>query len=119
MYGASLGSLFLFSTMPGRYHTHVISEIEGLSPEGLSNLLRSADYTTDTSHYLMSTGPLPNDRTIPERKVTSPYVLEECCERILKNEVEAMRKLYDMLHCQPDSSTAAGMLFEYRAHQFC
>ena len=99
------------------YRRGVLSEICELSPERLTNLLRSAKNPTDDS-LLVSTGPSPSDRTGPEGAVASQYILEECCGRILKGEVEQMKAMFDMLYKQPDSSSITGMLFEHRAHQF-
>jgi len=118
MYGASLGNQLLLADRPDIYHQKVITEIKKLSPDDLSKLFVSAKNVTDGSHLLMATGPLPNSRREPERKITSPYVLTEICSEVLKNRVEMMRGFYDTLHVTPTTSVAAGMVFEHRAHHF-
>jgi hypothetical protein len=110
--------LFLSAHRPDVYNRAVISEINKLSPSGLDRLLQFADNATKNSNYLMSIGPLSTDRTKPERKSASPCVLGECCKRVLKNQVEEMRELYDTLRSEPTTSTAASMVFEHRVHQF-
>jgi len=70
MYGASARSLFVYADTPGAYDQLVIAEIASLSPGVLRRLLISADEATDKSHYIVTTGPSPNDRTIPERKTS-------------------------------------------------
>jgi hypothetical protein len=117
-YGASLRDLFVFANNPRRYHERVVSEIKKLSPSGLTELLKSADGSTDDSHYVMSTGPLPTDRTRAERRIASPYILEKCCELVLRNRVEEISELFNMLKNEQAGSAAAGVVFEYRAHQF-
>ena len=107
----------MFADRPDAYRREVLSEICELSPERLNNLLRSANNAIE-GPLLVSTGPSPRDRTKPEGAFASQYVLEECCERILKGEVEQMKTMFDMLYEQPDSSTITGMLFEHRAHRF-
>ena len=78
-YGASLRNLFAFADTVDTYNEVVISKIKKLSSKKLRKLLLSADDSPDNSHYLMSAGPMPSDRTTPERKAISQYVLEECC----------------------------------------
>lgn len=77
-YGASLKSLFIFAGQPDMYRAVVIDEIDKLSVEGFARLLHSAGNASDNSYYLMSTGPMPTDRTKPEWKVASPHIVEEC-----------------------------------------
>ena len=107
----------MFADRPDMYRREVLSEICELSPERLTNLLRSANNATDDS-LLVSTGPSPGDRTKPKGAVASQYILEECCGRILKGEVEQMKTMFNILYKQPDQSAIPGMLFEHRAHQF-
>ena len=94
----------------------VTSEINQLSPRGLAELL-SANKATDNSHLLVTTGPLPNDRTRPERKLASLHIFAEFCRLVLRNRVE-MKDCYDMLQLTPTTFSAAGMVFKHRAHQF-
>ena len=117
-YGASLMNLFAFADTARAYDRNVISEIEGLSANKLRRLLLSADDSPYNSHYLMSTGPMPNDRTVPERKVISQHVLEECCSRIIKDDVKMLGKLHEVLRNDQSTAASAGMIFKYRAHQY-
>ena len=117
MYGASLRNLFLYADRQDTYNEIITSEINQLSPTGLTELL-FAGRTTSGSHYLMTTGPLPNDRSRPERKIASPYVFAEFCRLILGDRVEMMKGCYDKLHLTPTTFSATGMVFKYRAHQF-
>ena len=114
-YGASLRSLFLYADRPGTYDEKVVSEICSLSPNVLRGLLLSTREATNSSYYLVTTGPLPNDRTKPETKIASPYVFAEFCRLILMDRVEVMEDYYNALRLAP---TAAGMIFKYRAHRF-
>jgi len=116
-YGASPKSLFSYSGTPGTYDEIVTSEINQLSPNGLAELL-STNKATDNSHLLVTTGPLPNDRTRPERKMTSLHIFAEFCRLTLGNRVEMMKDCYDTLCLTPTTYSAAGMVFKYRAHQF-
>ena len=117
-YGASFRSLILYANDPGEYHKWVMNEINGLSPDGLARLFKSTNAATQNSHYVISTEPLPKDRSTAQRKFTSQYVFEECCERTLKDKVEALGMFYEALNNDPTTSTAAGMAFEYPADQF-
>ena len=117
-YGASLRNLFAPAHTVYTYDENVTSEIKRLSAKKLRRLLLSADDSTDNSHYLMPTGPMPSDRTAPERKVISQYVLEECCKRILKDDVEQLRRLHEVLHNDQSTAASAGMIFKYRTHQY-
>jgi len=67
---------------------------------------------------VISTGPLPGDRSEAEGNFASTYVLEECCKRILGDAVSEMRSHYNLLRGNPTTATAAGMVFEHRAHPF-
>jgi len=117
-YGASFRSLTLYADEPEEYHKWVMNEINGLSPDGLAKLLKSTDAATQNSHYVISTEPLPGNRSTAERKFTSQYVFEECCKQTLRDKAETLRMFYDVLHNDPTTATAAGMVFDYRAHQF-
>ena len=66
----------------------------------------------------MSIGPSSTDRTEPVINIASPYLLEECCKRVLRNRVDEIKELFDMLKKEPTRSAAAGVVFAYRAHQF-
>jgi hypothetical protein len=114
VYGASLRNLVLRAGNRDMYRERVTAEIGKLSPRGLTTLLLYANNATDSSHYLMSTGPSPADRTKPERKIASPHILEECCKKVFGNRVELLREFYYALHSEPATSAAAGMVFEYR-----
>ena len=114
MYGASLRDLFLYADRQDAYNKIVTSEINQLSPNGLTELLSAIS----NSHYLVTTGPLPNDRTRAERKISSPYIVGEFCRLILRNRVEMMKDRYNKLRTAPATFPAAGMIFKYRAHQF-
>jgi hypothetical protein len=96
----------------------VTSETSRLSPPELARLLRPTHHTTDDSHCLMSTVLSPTDRTKPEGKMASQYVREECCQRVLGNQVEEITKFFGTSKKQHTTSAAADMVFEYRAHRF-
>jgi len=117
-YGASLKNLFAFADTVDTYGQEVISEIEKLSAKKFRKLLLSADDSPYSSPYLMSMGPMPSDRTEPERKVISQYVLEECCKRILKDDIKRLRRLHGVLRNDKSTAASAGMIFKYRAHQY-
>ena len=117
-YGASVRNLFEFADMVDAYNKKIISEIERVSAKGLDKLLFSSDDSPYNSNYLMLTGPMPSDRTAPERKVISQYVLEECCRRILKDDVEELGWLHGVLRNGRGTAASAGMIFKYRAHQY-
>jgi len=117
-YGASTRNLFVYADEPSEYEDRILTVIRRLSSEGLTTLLQDADAGSENSHLVISTGPLPGNRSKAERKFASTYVLEECCKRILGNEVLEMRSHYNLLRGNPISATAAGMVFEHRAHPF-
>ena len=108
----------MYANRPDSYRKVVISEIEKLSAKKLRRLLLSADDSPNDSHYLMSTSPLPHNRTMPERRVVSQYILGECCRRILRDDVEQLRGLHEVLCDDQSTATSAGMIFKYRAHQY-
>jgi len=116
-YGAPLRNLFAFADTADIYDDMIVSEIERLSAKKLRRLLLSADYSPYNSHYLMSTGPMPSDRTVPERKVISQYVLEECCRRIIKDDVKRLGELHKELSDDRSTAASAGMILKYRADQ--
>jgi len=118
MYGASPRSLFLYADRPTLYDEIVTREIYSPSPDTLRGLLVSADKATNTSHFLVTTGPLADDRTRPEGKLTSVYVFARFCELVLLNRVEVLKDFYEALHLTPTTACSAGMVFEHRAHQF-
>jgi hypothetical protein len=113
-YGASFRDLIVYAKNPEGYDDTVNAKIRGLPRQGLIRLYTSAD----NSHFLVSTGPSPSDRTKPERKIASSHILEECCRIVLWNRAEEIRKFFDTLKTEPTMSAAAGMVFEYRAHRF-
>ena len=117
-YGASPRDLFVYAGNPLVYQEVVRNQITTRSPDQFRKLLTSTDDCPDNSHYLISTGPSPTDRTTPERKVISKHVLEECCREILKDDVEWLRILYEALHSEKSFATSAGMIFEHRLHQY-
>jgi len=95
----------------------VTSKIVRLSPDEFARLLWT-DEATEDSIPLITVGPMPNDRTRPERKIASPHIFAEFCRITLNNRVEMMKDCYDTLHLTPTSFSAAGMVFKHRAHQF-
>ena len=66
----------------------------------------------------MSTGPLPTNCTRAKRRIASPYILEKCCKLVLWNRVKEINEPFNMLKNEQARSTAAGVVFEYRVHQF-
>ena len=117
-YGASLGDLSVYADTPDLYERVVRHEIAWRLPEDFRDLLLSAAGSPHDSRYLMSTGPMPNNRTEPERTVISQYVLGECCKRILRDDVKQLRRLYEVLRNARDMTASAGMVFKHRAHQY-
>ena len=117
-YGASPRSLFLHAHNPDQYEDFVKTEIGKLSLDELSRLLLNANPTTDNSHYVITTGPLEGNRSRPYRTFTSPYAFEQCCKLILEDDTNALRRHWNLLRGDPTTSTAAGMVFEHRVHQF-
>ena len=96
----------------------VNKEMKKLSPRDFTKLLQDHEAVINNSHFLISTGPLAADRTSPERKVISAYVLERICEQVFKNQVGEIRRLYTTLQDWSTTMTAAGMIFKYRVHRF-
>ncbi|KAF9645194.1 hypothetical protein BDM02DRAFT_681763 [Thelephora ganbajun] len=82
-YGASLESLFRFFEDPACYGELVTREAKKLSSSDSYKVFQYAADTPDISDYLISTGPLPDDRTRPERKIASKFVLEKICARVI------------------------------------
>ena len=117
-YGASLRDLFAFAHRPDAYHGAVLSEMRKLSVDGLVDLLEFCDLATNKGLYLMSTWPLPANRSRPERKFNSPYIFRECCRRILDDDVEQFGRFYMMSLFEKGTVPFAGMIFEHRVHQF-
>ena len=116
-YGASFRSQIVNAFDPDTYKEDVVLEIAKLAPHELTRLLRS-DPPTETSHYLVSTGPSPHDRTEPMSEVASPLLLELYCTLRLNDEAEELRKFYKMLHSDPTTTAVAGKVFEIQAHRF-
>ena len=117
LYGASPKYLFNLYSQPAIYDDIVNEEINQLSPQDLVELLQNAANATDYSHFLISTGPLSIDRTRLERKVVSPHVLVKICNRVLKNQLEEIRKIYNTLRAKPTTAGAAGMIYESQVHR--
>jgi len=117
-YGASPRSLFLHAHNPDQYKDFVKTEIYELLPGSLTKLLLDTSTASEASHHIITMGPLPEDRSKPYRTFASPYVFQECCKLIFEDEADVLRVQYDTLHHNPTTSTAAGMVFKYRAHQF-
>jgi len=117
-YGASPRSLFLFAHDPDRYREIIEDQISLLSPTSLQRLLRSPNKVTKCSNHIITTVPSPENRFKSSWTFASPYALKKCCELLLEDEANAVRGLYDMLHNDRTTSTAAGMVFEHCVHQF-
>jgi len=117
-YGASPRNLFLHAKNLAQYEQFIQSEIRKLSPDSLIRLLQNTEAATDSSHYVITTGPLLGDRSKPYRTFTSPYALEGCYKLLLDDGANALRRLYEILRGDPTTSTATGMVFEHWAHQF-
>ena len=117
-YGASLRDLFAFAHRPDAYHGAVLSEMRKLSVDGLVDLLEFCDLATNKGLYLMSTWPLPTNRSRPERKFNSPYIFRECCRRVLDDDAEQLGRFYMISLLEKSTVPFARMFFEYRAHQF-
>jgi hypothetical protein len=113
-YGASSQGLFLYASDQDRYRRMVKAEINKLSRRDLIRLLQSADYVNDSSDLLVSTGPSPTDRSVPERKIASPYVFEECRKRALSDLDGELRWFRLALDSDPAMSTAHGAELEHR-----
>jgi len=111
-------SLFALADLPDQYEDLVKAEINKLSPDSLTRLLRQPDAATETSHYVICTGPSPGNRSKPERNFASPYVIEACCKLTLEYKTDRMKTYYDLMHGDPTTSTAAGMVLGHRADQF-
>ncbi|KAF9645187.1 hypothetical protein BDM02DRAFT_3120616 [Thelephora ganbajun] len=82
-YGASLECLFKFFQTPAHYERVVTEEVKKLSFSESYKVFQYAADTPDISDYLISTGPLPDDRTRPKRKVASKFALEQICARVI------------------------------------
>ena len=118
MYGASLGNPFLFAGKPDFYDKLVISEVEKLHYiNGLSELLLFSWWrTTDNHPLLVTTGPSPTNRAQPERKIDSPYILQQFCKRTFEYRYYT-KPFYDTLHTASTTSSAP-VVFDCRAHHF-
>ena len=118
IYGASFRNLIDFAHRPNVYDRMVNEEMRKLLPLDFTKLLINCNEPTGGSRLLISTRPLPTDRTGPETTVASTYILKRICERVLGNRVEEMRELYEALRNNQATAPAARMVFEYRVHQF-
>jgi len=116
-YGASLKNLFLFADAPKLYEGVVIREIRKLSVDGLFHLSLSIDIISGGCCYLISTGPSPTNRAEPEMKFSSPYIVRECCRRILEDDVEQLKRFHDTLRNKQSTSAFADVILGHRAHQ--
>jgi len=76
-YGVSLRSMFAHAPNLCRYDRLVDNELNNLSLQELTGLLRHAESFTSASNPLILAGTLPTDRTSPERSIASKYVLEK------------------------------------------
>jgi len=86
-YGASTRNLLIYADQPSEYEGQIRNAIYRLSPLELTRLLQRA--VPETSHLVISTRPLPGDRSKAERKFASTYALEECHKLILMDEAQA------------------------------
>lgn len=59
------------------YETQVNQEVRKLSPSDLDESFRDPLYAEENTHLLISIGPSPINRTKPDKKNISPYVLEK------------------------------------------
>jgi len=118
LYGASFRDLIKFAHQPNIYDAMVNEGMKRLSPLDFSKLLRTTEDTVNGCNLLVSTGPLPTRRDLPERKVISPYVLERICDQVLKNNVKEMKDLYQSLQNRPTTAAAVEMIFKYQVHRF-
>jgi len=93
-YGASTRDLFNFRR-PDLYEQVVNEEIDKLSSDDFTKLFKAIDNTTIQSHYLISTGPLPTNRAMPERKAVSKYVLGKILNRAYSNQIGRIKMIYE------------------------
>ena len=117
-FGASPRSLFALANRSASYQEWTNMEVRRLSSDSLMRLLLDASAATRTSHYVVTTGPLPQDRSEAYRTFASVYVYEACCKLLIEGGTAQLKRLYDILHGDSATSIVAGMVFEYRVHQF-
>jgi len=117
-YGPSPRSLFLFAHNTTHYEYCLNMEIGNLSPDSLIELLQDPNAAIEDIHFVITTGPLPGDRSKPYRTFTSPGVIGEYCKSLFEDEVDVLRRHYDALCGHPTTFNAAGMVFEHCVHQF-
>ena len=110
----SPGDLFALANHPDQYEESVEADLDKLSSDSLTRLLKQADAATKNPHCVVPTGPLPGNRSEPEKNFASPYVFGACCKLILEDNVSVTKIHYDILYGGPTTSTAAGMVFEHR-----
>ena len=113
-YGASTGNLFNFQ--PDSYEQVVNEEIDKLSPDDLTKLLKGIENNTIQSHYLISTGPLPTNRAMPERKAASKYILGKILNQVYPNQIDRIKIVYNALLLNLSTAGAAGMIYEHQVH---
>ena len=113
-YGTPLRGTFPFATYPGLSEDNVNGRLKKLSSRKSNSLLQGI---ADSFCLLIVTGPLLGDRTKPERKMASRFVLEETCERALQNWPGEIRSLHETLWDDPTMAATTEMIFKYRAHQ--
>jgi len=116
-YGASLRDLCNFANHLGRYDEIIDYELDQLSHNDPFKRLCSIANSTDDSPRLFSTGPLPTNRALPERKFVSSYVLEQIFRKVFRNQVEETRRFYEKSLRFTTTAIVAGMIFEHEVHR--
>jgi len=115
-YGVSLRNMFAHAPNLSRYDRLVGNELNNLSLQELTGLLRYAESFTSASHPLILAGPLPTDRTSPETSIASKYVLEKNMQDSPQKQGRNV-EFYGALRDEPSTSSASGVIFEFRVHR--
>jgi len=83
-YDASPRCLYTFYDRPGLYENMINEDMSWLEPQDFTELLRDVPQPNH-SDFLISTGLSAINRTMPERRFVSSYVLTRIYDQVLKN----------------------------------
>ena len=117
-YGASLGNMIRFANNPNTFEDMLIRELVKVSPTELEKLYKYPTDLGESSHLLVTTRPSETDPTLPTRDFPSEYVLNRICKQVFKDRADQLSDFYCILREEPQTSAAAGMLFEAQVHRF-
>ena len=105
-----------YATQPAKYATLLDGKIKDIASDQLHQLLSTRN-AHNTSCWIITIHPKPNDPSNFEVGFASRRVFEILWERRIHDRIEDIRHFYNLFTSNPVTSVAGGWTFELRLHQ--